>query len=312
MKTIRYLTDPALAPVFWPIVLAAVAIALTCALLSPIVVTRRLAFVGQGVSHAAFGGVGLAYALGITGVGGTLASELSLLGVVLAFCLIAALVMARLGRDRAGDADTAIGVVLVAAMAVGFLLLQVAGERAVALGRPKPPSVEAVLFGSLTSIGPVDAAIAGAVLAVVLVAAWLWRRPAVFWAFDEPAAEAFGLRVHLIRDGVMLLLALSIVTTMRLAGVILATAMLVLPGAIALRLSRRLGPVMVLSVGAGLVGTLAGLVLSFEQGLQTGPSIVGVLIVLLVGSALSARLSHGRALAAAGPGAPTTPRETNA
>ena len=69
MRTIEYLTKPELMGIYWPIVLAGLAIAVTCATLSVVVVLKRLVFIGQGVSHSAFGGVGVAYVLGITGVG---------------------------------------------------------------------------------------------------------------------------------------------------------------------------------------------------------------------------------------------------
>jgi ABC-type Mn2+/Zn2+ transport system permease subunit len=78
----------------------------------------------------------------------------------------------------------------------------------------------------------------------------------------------------------MVLLAVAIVVTMQLAGVILATAMLVLPGAAALQLTRRLVPAFVLTMGMSLVGVVAGLILSFETDWQSGPNIALVYVAM--------------------------------
>jgi zinc transport system permease protein len=99
----------------------------------------------------------------------------------------------------------------------------------------------------------------------------------LFWAFDEPAAAAFGVRP--MRLPLMVLLTLAIVASMRLAGVVLATALLVLPGAIAVLLSDSLVRVGAIALGAGLLGVLGGLVAGFELDWAPGPSIVGVLCI---------------------------------
>jgi len=260
-----------------PAAIAAVAVALLCGLLSPLVVLKRMAFIGQGVSHAAFGGVGVAAVLGLfaTGaVGG--AAPLAAYGVVALFCIGSALVIGTLSRRSGVSEDTAIGVLLVASMALGFLLLQV--HR----GRPGAASisVESILFGDVATTGPVEAGMAWGVLLLSATALWLARRPLLFWAFDEPVAESLGVRVEWVRSLLMVLLAVAIVVTMQLAGVILATAMLVLPGAAALQLTRRLVPAFVLTMGMSLVGVVAGLILSFETDWQSGPNIALVYVAM--------------------------------
>ncbi|MFG0326064.1 MAG: metal ABC transporter permease [Phycisphaerales bacterium JB037] len=292
MRTIEYLSDPVLRGIYAPSVVAGVALALVCSTLSVLVVLKRLAFIGQGVSHAAFGGIGVAFLLGVTGVaaagagaGAAALQELGLLAIVSVFSIAAALAMARLSRDgRAGaSADTAIGIVLVACMAIGFILLQIDQQRvSAAAGRGEAvsarPAIDAVLFGSLGGIGWIDAAIAWGAAAGALGVLWWVRRPMLLWSFDERGAGVFGVAGGRMRTILMVLLAVAVVVTMRLAGVILATAMLVLPGAIALRVSGRLWGVVALSGLAALVGVLGGLVVSFEFDLQPGPSVVGVLI----------------------------------
>lgn len=272
MVTIRYLTEPGLAGFFWPVVLTAVLVAILGGALSWLVVVRRLSFIGQGISHSAFGGVGLALALGAGA--GTAASNAAMMGVVLAFAIVSALVIAAIADRRSGNTDAAIGIVLSVAMAIGFLLHHHAQRGAAARGQTPPPSIEQVLFGSITTIGWSDLWL-GAGLGAVALALLVWKRHAVlFWMFDETAAEAFGVPTAPVRSLVLAVLAVVVVITMKLAGVVLATAVLVLPGAAALRLSSRLGPVLVLSIGLGLVCALAGLVAAFELDVQPGPTIV--------------------------------------
>jgi iron/zinc/copper transport system permease protein len=257
-----------------------------CAWLSVVVVLKRLAFIGQGVSHAAFGGVGVAAMLGLfastsTGAGVTLAQ----FGVIAGFCLAAALLIGRLS-ERSGErattdhADTAIGVILVGSMALGAILLHVAQLKRMAAG----VSWESVLFGQLLAVTWMDAAIAGGVAAAVGLTLVMLRRPLMLTLFDRPVAEALGVRVKVMNLVLLALLAVATVSAMKLAGVVLATAMLTLPGAAALRWSRRMGVVMALALMIGVLCVLGGVVLSFELDWQTGPAIVLVMVAVYFAS----------------------------
>ncbi len=258
-----------------PALVAALAIAVQAGALSAFVVLKRLAFIGQGVSHAAFGGVGLAAVLGLTTGGGL--TSLGYFGFIGLFCIATALGIAWVSDRRGLREDTVIGIFLVASMALGFLLLHVHSKTHQG---DRPPSIETWLFGSLLEVGRPDAIAACIVGAILLATLWVLRRPMLFWAFDEPAARASGVRVGLMRSVLMAMLAVAIVVSMKLAGAVLATALPVLPGAIALRLSNRLGPVMAISMGSALVGVLAGFVVSFETDWPTGSCLVGVLVLM--------------------------------
>lgn len=274
MKTVHYLTDPTLAPLYWPGVLAGIGIAIMCAVLSIFVVVKRLAFIGQGVSHAAFGGIGVAAILGFAGESAGAAG--AQFAIVLAFCIGAAWLMGTLGDKGAAKADTAIGIVLVASMALGAILLYAAVAKGIVRGQ----AWESLLFGSISSVTKTESGIVWAVTAGVIATVWLTWRPTIFWAFDEEGAAAFGVNASAAKYRLLTLLALSTVTGMKLAGVILATAMLVLPGATALRLSERLPRVVAVSIATAFVGVLSGIVFSFEFDLPTGACIVGALTAL--------------------------------
>jgi zinc transport system permease protein len=275
---------------FLPAAVAAAAVALACGLLSPLVVLKRAAFAGQGISHTAFAGVGVAALLGLYASGAHPAAGYA---VVAAVCALAALGIARLARDPRVREDTAIGIFLAAAMALGFLLLHAHAARITAGRAPagdRAVAVDDVLFGSLVSVGRADAGVTIAALALIATLAYVFRRELLFWAFDEPAARAFGVRTERTRALFMLLVAAAVVVAMRTAGVVLATALLVLPGAAALRLTDRLAPTFALSAGLSLLGAAAGLVISFELDWPSGPSVVLALVGLLIAAHGAARL----------------------
>ena len=251
MNTIQYLTGPE-AAFYWPGIISGVVLAVICSLLSPLVVLRRMAFIGQGVSHAAFGGIGVAAVLGLGG-GGTLQ-----FGVVAAFCVLAALLISRLesaGAETGRQStriDTAIGIVLAGSMACGVLLTHAATR----LDLPRSGGWEQILFGSILAIGWGEMVISVVIGVGVAGSLWLTHRHMTFWAFEPQTAIAFGVRGSAMRYLLVVLLAAAVVITMKLVGVVLATALLVTPAATALHLSERWDHVRWLSIGAGLLGTV--------------------------------------------------------
>jgi len=278
MNTIERLTGPD-AALFLPGVLAAVALALLGGVLGPLVVLRRMAFIGQGVSHAAFGAVGIATILGLSG--------LARWGVIVAFCIASALGIGWLRQRRLASGDTAIGIVLVGAMALGAILISA--------GRTGSFNFESLLFGSIYLVSWLEAGIAWGVLVLTLAILWRLRRPLVFWAFDEAAAATHGVPVRALERTLLVLLALAIVTAMKLAGVVLATALFVLPAATALRLTDRFLPAFGWSLATSLLGLLAGIVISFETDTwPPGASIVAALLALMAAGEIARRLVPAR------------------
>lgn len=268
-------------------VVAGLPVVVMCGVLSVLVVVKRLGFVGQGVSHSAFGGVGVAAVIAVYLPARLLPYADSVqLGVIVVFCVAAGLGMAAVSRRRQVSEDTAIGLFLVGSMALGAILVHASYALASAHGRPPTAQPwESILFGSVMLTTPREAWTAWVVGAVVLIAAWWVRRPLLFWVFDEDSAPAFGVPGSAMRTTLMVLLSVAIVVAMKLAGVVLATALLVLPGATALRLSDRLWPSVAVSVVASVAGLLGGLGLSVALDWPTGPCIVGVLTALFAAAA---------------------------
>jgi ABC-type Mn2+/Zn2+ transport system permease subunit len=263
-----------------PALLAGLGIAAIGAPLSVFVVLKRLAFIGQGVSHAAFGGVGVSLVLGFAGA--SMADNIMQMAIVLAFSIGAALVISALGRSNKGRIDTAIGIVLSASMALGFVLFTIAESRhdhddhghAHGAHADEHHVIEEILFGNILDANwnSVWFTLAGGV--VILGTLWWMRHKLIFWCFDEPVCSAYGVREQRTGNLLLILLSIAVVLSMQVVGVILAAAVLVLPGAAAMHLSSRLTPVMIWSFAIATGATFLGFVVGDATHWPIGPSVV--------------------------------------
>ena len=272
---------------------AGLALTAACSLLSVLIVLKRLAFIGQGITHAGFGGIGLAAFLALSGWMRD--------ATIFVFCVGAGVAIALLSRGRKVMIDTAIGVLLVVAMGLGVLLdqlrVQLRGEawyRALTGGRAVPATQwEGVLFGNLLYVQRADMWVAIACSAAVVAILALLLREISFYAFDETVSRVFGVRATLLHYLVLTMIAGLIVVSMKLAGLILVTALLILPGATALLLSRRLLPVALLSVVVGEAAMVTGYLASLR--LMGGRLSPGPIIVLVLSLLFAAALGWNRA-----------------
>ena len=267
-----------------------VAIALLCGVLSTFVVLKRMAFVGQGISHAAFGGAGVALLLGllIPDVRPALMRD----AIIAAFCVATALLIGVVSRRGGLAEDTSIGIFLVAAMALGVLLIDLRAswlQWLLETGRVHrqeigyTPSFHDILFGNILFAPPLDVCIAWALaIAVTLLVVGVFKELVLF-TFDEEAAAVLGVRTGLLYYGLLVCLGLAVVAAMRSLGVILASALLVLPGACARCWARRIGQAVALSAAISVVGLTAGFFLAIWLGwVSPAPVIVLALFVAFI------------------------------
>ncbi len=270
-----------------PTLILAASMGVACALLSVIVVLRRWAFIGEGISHAGFGGIGSAWLLSLAFP--LLESEAAAYLVAVGFCVGVALAIAYVTQPRGHEeklaSDSAIGIFMVASLAWGFVALRLYRN-----ARPGGPAAdwERYLFGEISTASSATAMAAVVVMVIVLMAVFALLKEIMAYSFDPQLARISGVRTALVHYLLMLMLALVIVIGMRLAGNILITALLVLPGATALLLSRRLYVVLALSIASGLAGSVGGI---FTQHyllptLPVGPAIVLALFALFLCSLL--------------------------
>src|SRR5258706_1062061 len=269
----------------------ATAIGLACASLSVFVVLRRWAFIGEGIAHAGFGGAGTAWVLSLLLPSVVaLQSEVGIYCVAAIFCLAVAFAIGWLTRREHVYSDTAIGIFLVASLAWGFL-----GQAAYVHLRPGmiPPGWNEYLLGqnSLRS-----AEMLGAVLmcAAVLGVMGMMRKELVSFCFDAQMAEAGGVKVGVVHYLMILLVTTTILLGMRLMGSLLVAALLVLPGASGLQISRRMNVVVAAAIVVGLVAAVAGPLINHGWGfIRQGPAIVLVLVLEFIVAYLWRRTRAG-------------------
>ncbi|MDB5294933.1 MAG: transporter [Phycisphaerales bacterium] len=264
--------------------LTAAALAVACATLSVFVVARRWAFIGEGIAHSGFGGAGTAWLLALLfpALDGPEMQWLPYCGVVVFAGLTAVGIGAVTRGGRAGS-DTAIGIFMVASVAWGF----VAREAYVAHRHAQPAGWNAFFFGDPGQADPAFAAAAVLVSAAVVATVALLGKEILAYCFDPATAEAGGVRAGFVHYLLILLVTATIVVGTRVVGSILVTALLVLPGATSLALSRKLSVAVGGAVALGLVAAVVGVLASTKVPyLTTGPAIVlllfGAFVVVFV------------------------------
>jgi ABC-type Mn2+/Zn2+ transport system permease subunit len=257
---------------------AAIALSVACALLSVLVVSRRWAFLGEGISHSGFGGAGTAWVLAL--LFPAFDQPWVPYACVIVFCLLTAMAIGYLSDRQRINSDAAIGIFMVASLAWGFMARQIF----FATRHMEPPGFDTFLFGEMGTISP-QYAIATIMLsaAVVLIVAAL-AKEILYYCFDPVMAQASGIRASFVHYLLMVLVALTIVLGVRIAGSVLMTALLVLPGATALLLSQRLRAVVITAVIIAAIGAAGGVLMNLNwRMVPAGPAIVLILFGEFVG-----------------------------
>ncbi|MDP7112140.1 MAG: metal ABC transporter permease [Myxococcota bacterium] len=251
-----------------------------CGVVGTFVVVRRIVFVSGGISHTAFGGIGLAYLLqdrlGWAGFD-------PLAGAAL-FALAAAAVLSSGWVRRRMREDSAIGALWVIGMAVGVLLLSLVDRSAVRVQDPA-----SILFGNVLLIRAVDLWVMGGLVVGILAVVALLYKDLQILVFDEGFARLSGIRVGAMNFLLLVLVALTVVVLIKVVGVVLAIAMLTLPAAIAGLFARGLPVMMLLAVTIGATLTAAGALLSLWLDLPPG----AVIVLLLTAGFVVAALGRG-------------------
>jgi len=249
--------------------LASIALSIACAALSVFVVSRRWAFIGEGISHSGFGGAGTAWMLMLLFPSHSwpLLPEIC----VIIFCVLTGLAIAFLSNHQRTNADAAIGIFMVASLAWGFL----AADLYRSIAHSEPMGFADFLFGQMTSMSTSYATSVIMLSAAVIVVLIAFGKEILFCSFDPEMARASGVRAGLIHYLLMLLVTLTIVLGIRIAGSVLVTALLVLPGATALLLSQRLRTVFIIAIAMAAAGAAGGVAAHYcKQAVPTGPAIV--------------------------------------
>jgi manganese/iron transport system permease protein len=226
-----------------------------CSMMGTYVVLRKLAFIGDGLAHASFAGIAIAYLRGANFyAGAAIATIVTALGIGFVH---------RRGRV---SLDTSIGVLFTGAFALGVFLMSRSPRATVDL--------QSFLFGSILSVSQYDVAmVVGLGLAVALAVGALWR-PLLYTSFDPVVAQAAGIRAGFVDYALLVIIAVTIIVSLQAVGIVLVAALLVTPAAAAAQLTKRFVPMMLLSCAFGVFSTVGGLYASYELHASSGATIV--------------------------------------
>jgi ABC-type Mn2+/Zn2+ transport system permease subunit len=241
--------------------LASVLIGTVSAVIGVYVVLRGLSFIGAGIAHASFGGVALGFLLGINP---TLTA--------VCFCLLTAWGIAWTSRRAEVKEDTAIGIFFAATMALGILFIGLMEDYNVDLF--------GYLFGSVLSVTRADLWLSGLLGAGVLLTVGLFFKELLFITFDPEMARVSGLPASALYVLLLSLMALTIVLSIKVVGIILVSALIVIPAAAAYQLTEDFQRMMILAVLIGNFSAIIGLFLSY--GLNTASGATMVLMATMV------------------------------
>jgi len=235
--------------------LAGVFASIACGIIGTYVVVRRMVSVSGGISHAAFGGVGLGYYLGID----------PLLGAAV-FTVATALGMGVLEIRARQQMDTIIGAVWAAGMALGILFVYLTPGFA--------PDLFSYLFGNILLVPQGDVLLMAVLVAIIVAIVGLFYLEFQAVTFDPDYARVMNLPLERLSLLLLVLVALTVVMLIRVVGIILVIALLTIPAAISRLYTGRVWSMMLLATGLGALFTLIGIGLSYVLNVPSGATII--------------------------------------
>lgn len=232
-----------------------------CGIIGTYIVTRRLVFISGGITHASFGGIGLGVYFGANPI-------VSALGFSV-LCALGVQWMSHKGNIRE---DSTIAFFWTLGMSVGIICCFLSPDFI--------PDLNSYLFGSILTIGQEDLLLLGSLTIVVSLLFLLFFRTIVSVAFDPVFARAQGLPVDLIGYVMMALIAMTIVATLRMVGIVLAISLLTIPQMTANVLTCDYGKMEGISILVGWVDCMLGLAVSYQLNVPSGAAIILVSIIV--------------------------------
>ena len=254
-EVIDFLRDPWTFEFMQRALIAAVVVGVVAAVVGCFVILKGMAFIGDALPHASFGGVAVAFALGF---------NLHLGGAAAA--LLTALTIGFIARRGLVRYDTAIGIVFVGAFALGILIVSRQSGYVVDLF--------SFVFGNVLGVSWTDVWLSVGLGGFILIAVVLFYKELLFTAYDPSMAAASGVPVAAMQYGLLVLIALTVVLALQVLGIVLVLAMLVAPAATAQLLTRRLPPMMALGALVGAVSAVCGLYIAWYADVAASAAIV--------------------------------------
>ncbi len=243
---------------------AVIAILLTsiiAAMIGTYIVARKIVFISGGITHASFGGIGLAYFLGFN----------PLLGASL-FAIFTGTTIEWLSHKGKVREDSAIAILWSLGMALGIIFVFLTPGYA--------PNLMSFLFGSILSVGKFDLIILTSLFVITTLLFLFFYRPIVQTAFDAEFAKIMGTKVMFFRYLMSVLIALSIVISIRVMGIILVLSIFTIPQSIAMLFANSFKKIIPWALLWSITGSLIGLFVAYRMDIPSGAAIVFILTIL--------------------------------
>ena len=254
-EAIDFLRDPWSLEFMRRALLAAMVVSAVAAVIGSFVILKGMAFIGDALPHASFGGVAVAFVLG---------ANLYLGGAIAA--VLTAILIGFVSRRGLIKYDTAIGILFVGAFAAGILIISRQNNYT--------PDLFSFVFGNVLGVSWNDVWTTAALSAVILLLVLLFYKEILFVAYDPSMAAASGLPVAAIQYGLLALIGVTTVIGLQTVGIVLVVALLVTPAATAQLLTRRLPPMMAVGALVGVLSSLVGLYIAYYADVAASAAIV--------------------------------------
>ncbi|MDD5621944.1 MAG: metal ABC transporter permease [Actinomycetota bacterium] len=243
-------------------IIAAVLVNIACGIVGTYVVIKKLVFISGGISHAAFGGIGLGYFLGISNP----------IITAIPFSLVSAITIGLISKRSKLSEDAAIGIIWAAGMATGIIFINLTPGYA--------PDLFSYLFGNILTIPVSDLYIMLILDSIIIVIVVLFFKEFYAVSFDEEFSTVVGIPNRFIYLTLLCMVALSVVILIRIVGIILVIALLTIPSSICRQFTYNMKKLIISSIIVGIILTIAGLWISYLLNLASGATIIILLAII--------------------------------
>lgn len=249
--------------------IAGIAVAIICSFMGTFLVLRRYSLFGDGIAHVSFGGISIGLFLGITP-----------LWTAFVVAILGGLGLQKLRQSTKISGDAAVAVTLVSGLAIGVILVSASGGFSV--------DIFSFLFGSILLISFEDTALIIGISAGIIATLVILQKQFLHLTFNEEQAKIAGLNVSVLNYIFVVLAAVTVVTSMRLVGILLISALIVIPNITAMMFGKGFKKTVGISISMSVFSVIVGILLSYYLNLAPSGTIVIIAVSLLLGT-LAAR-----------------------
>ncbi len=242
---------------------AAILASISCGIIGSYIVARRIVFISGGITHASFGGIGLAWYLGFNPV----------LGAAV-FGVLSALGIEWISKKTDVRQDSVIGILWALGMALGIIFIYMTPGYA--------PNLMSFLFGNILTVGTLDLYLLLGLCLITIAIFLFLLRPILFVAFDEEFARTQKAPVQFLNYLMISLVALAIVLNIRVVGIILVISFLTIPQTIANMFTSDFKKMILGSIVFGILGSFIGLLVSYRINAPSGATIIFSFVILFI------------------------------